>query len=184
MSTAAQPAPPRKVFVVMGVSGCGKSTLARGLAEAVGGIFLEGDDFHPVANKTKMAAGIPLTDEDRWPWYDRLIAEVRQAAAASPGTPVFLSCSALKKIYRDHLRAALPEIRFIYLKGDFDTIRARMEARSGHFMPPALLQSQFDTLEEPRGAITLDIAMPVDQVLDRALSLLGFKNPSPLSPSG
>jgi len=163
----------RKLFVVMGVSGCGKSTVARALAEAVGGVFLEGDDLHPAANKAKMAAGIPLADEDRWPWYDRIIQEVQSAAAG--GRPVFLSCSALKKTYRDRLRAAFPEIRFVYLKGDFETIKTRMESRSGHFMPPALLQSQFDALEEPHGAVTLDVAMPVVHIIDRALTLLGFR---------
>jgi gluconokinase len=162
-----------KLFVVMGVSGCGKSTVARALAEAVGGVFLEGDDLHPPTNKAKMAAGIPLTDDDRWPWYDRIIQEVR--AVASPGTPIFLSCSALKKTYRDRLRAAFPHVRFLYLKGDFQTIKARMEARTGHFMPPSLLESQFAALEEPHGAVTLDITMPVVQIIDRALTLLGFK---------
>lgn len=163
-----------RLYVVMGVSGCGKSTVARALAEAVGGVFIEGDDLHPSANKAKMAAGVPLTDDDRWPWYDRMVREVRQSANSN--VPVFLSCSALKKIYRDYLRAAFPDVRFVYLKGDMETIKSRLEARTGHFMPVTLLQSQFDTLEEPYGAVTLDIAMPVFQIIDRALTLLGFKS--------
>lgn len=162
-----------KLFVVMGVAGCGKSTLARALAEATEGVFLEGDEFHPPANKARMAEGIPLTDADRDPWYDRLIAEL--GAAAQGGAPVFLSCSALKKAYRDRLRAAFPELRFIYLKGDYETLRARMESRTGHFMPVSLLQSQLSTLEEPRGALTLDIAMPLHEMVDRCVTLLGFR---------
>lgn len=163
-----------KLFVVMGVSGCGKSTVARALAEAVGGVFVEGDDLHPPTNKAKMAAGTALTDEDRWPWYDRIIEEVRCTGAG--GLPVFLSCSALKKTYRDRLRQAFPEARFIYLKGDYETIKGRIESRTGHFMALALLQSQLDTLEEPHGAVTLDIAMPVVQIVEHALALLGFKS--------
>jgi gluconokinase len=164
-----------KLFIVMGVAGCGKSTVARSLANSMGGVFIEGDDFHPAANKAKMAAGIPLEDSDRWPWFDQLIAEVR--SAASGGAPVVLSCSALKKAYRDHLRSGLPDVRFIYLKGDFETIKARMATRAGHFMPVALLQSQFDTLEEPQGAITLDIHQPLGQMIPHALNLLGYSKP-------
>jgi gluconokinase len=160
----------------MGVAGCGKSTLALALARATGGVFIEGDDFHPIANKQKMAAGIPLDDDDRWPWLDRLIDEMRVSAGG--GRAVFLSCSALKKSYRDHFREALPDLRFIYLRGDRETIRARMANRSGHFMPVTLLESQFAALEEPQGAVVLDIAQPLDQMVTRALSLLGFHSPT------
>lgn len=161
-----------KWFVVMGVAGCGKSTIARALAGATGGLFIEGDDFHPAANKEKMAAGIPLTDADRWPWLDRLIQEVR--AAATNGKPVFLSCSALKQSYRDHLAAALPGLRFVYLQGSFDVIHERMKSRKGHFMPAALLESQFATLEEPANALTLDVSLPPDQIVERALGRMGI----------
>lgn len=154
----------------MGVAGCGKSTIARALAGATGGMFIEGDDFHPAANKEKMAAGTPLTDADRWPWLDRLIREVRDRAAQ--GRPVFLSCSALKKSYRDHLAAALPGLRFVYLKGSFDVIHERMKSRTGHFMPAALLESQFAALEEPVDAITLDVSLPPDQIVQQALGLI------------
>jgi len=154
----------------MGVAGCGKSTIARALAGATGGFFIEGDDFHPATNKEKMAAGIPLTDADRWPWFDRLIQEV--LVAATRGKPVFLSCSALKKSYRDHLVAALPGLRFVYLQGSFEVIHDRMKSRTGHFMPAALLESQFATLEEPGNAITLDVSLPPDQIVDRALGLI------------
>lgn len=156
----------------MGVAGCGKSTIARALAGATGGLFIEGDDFHPAANKEKMAAGTPLTDADRWPWLDRLIQEARDKAAQ--GRPVFLSCSALKKSYRDHLAAALPGLRFVYLKGSFDVIHERMKSRTGHFMPAALLESQFAALEEPVDAITLDVSLPPDQIVQQALGLMGF----------
>lgn len=154
----------------MGVAGCGKSTIARALAGATGGLFIEGDDFHPAANKEKMAAGTPLTDADRWPWLDRLIREVRDLAAQDK--PVFLSCSALKKSYRDHLAAALPGLRFIYLKGSFEVIHERMKSRTGHFMPAALLQSQFATLEEPGDAFTLDVSLPPDRIVQQALGLI------------
>lgn len=164
------------VCVVMGVCGCGKSTLARGLAKATDGTFLEGDDFHPAANKEKMAAGIPLTDADRDPWYEVLIAEMRTASAK--GAPVFLSCSALKKLYRDRLRAALPGLRFIYLKGDRETLHARVAKRKNHFMPASLLDSQLATLEEPRNALVLDIRTPVQEMLDRALADLGLPKPA------
>jgi gluconokinase len=156
--------------VVMGVSGCGKSTLARALAETTGGIFLEGDDFHSPAHKAKMAAGTPLTDEDRWPWYDRMIGAVQ--AARETGGIVFLSCSALKKVYRDHLRAALPGCSFIYLKGDVETIQKRLQKRADHFMPLSLLQTQFATLEEPQTALTLDIAIPLNQMVQRVRTVL------------
>ncbi|MDX6766906.1 MAG: gluconokinase [Candidatus Methylacidiphilales bacterium] len=155
----------------MGVSGCGKSTVARALAQALEGTFIEGDDFHPAANKAKMAAGIPLTDSDRWPWYDLLIQEVNRVR--SEGRPVFLSCSSLKQAYRDHLRAAFPSVRWIYLKGDLETLQSRVARRAHHFMPASLLQSQFTDLEEPQGSITLDITLPRQEVIREALLLLG-----------
>lgn len=156
----------------MGVSGCGKSTLARALASATGGVFLEGDDFHPPSNTQKMAAGIPLTDADRDPWYATLIAAMRSAAVE--GVPVFLSCSSLKRIYRQRMREALPGLRFVYLRGDYETLKARMEARAGHFMPASLLESQLATLEEPNEALVLDVRTPPAELLACSLSGLGF----------
>ena len=152
------------LFIVMGVSGCGKSTLARRLAAATGGDWLDADDFHPATNKAKLSAGIPLTDEDRRPWYDRLRIELQ--ARAETERPFFLACSALKQKYRDHLVAGLPKARFVFLKGAFELIQARMLRRKNHFMPVGLLESQFATLEEPRDAIVLDIARTEDQLVD------------------
>jgi gluconokinase len=156
-------------FVVMGVSGCGKSSVAEELAKATGGDFLDADDFHPPANKAKMAAGIPLCDEDRWGWLDALNAELRTRSAAA--SPLFLACSALRKVYRGRLSAGLPSLRFLYLRGSKELIRSRMEARSGHFMPPALLDSQFSALEEPTDveAVVISIDQPLDAVVEGLL---------------
>jgi gluconokinase len=152
------------LFIVMGVSGCGKTTMARILANATGGGWLDADDFHSAANKARMTAGIPLTDEDRGPWLDRLNAEL--LAADDKGKPVFLACSALKQTYRDRLIAGLPRARFIYLKGSFELIRSRLAHRRNHFMPAGLLESQFADLEEPKDAIVLDISRTEDQLLE------------------
>lgn len=135
------------VFVIMGVSGCGKTTVGTALAQRLRIPFYDGDDFHPAENVEKMAHGIPLTDDDRLPWLKRLhdlIAEHRQRGAGA-----VIACSALKRRYRDHLRAGLDRVQFIYLQGSFDLIRERMHARHDHFMRAGMLQSQFDALEPP-----------------------------------
>ncbi|MEI2776254.1 MAG: gluconokinase [Tetrasphaera sp.] len=132
--------------VVMGVSGCGKSTLGAALATELGAEFGEADLFHPKANVDKMAAGHPLTDEDRWPWLDLLVDWMNKQRAAGHHTVV--SCSALRKVYRDRLRRAGGGVVFVHLAGDKEVILGRMRARQGHFMPPALLDSQYDTLEQ------------------------------------
>jgi gluconokinase len=154
-------------FIVMGVSGCGKSTVAQMLAEETGGIFLDADDFHPPANKAKMAAAIPLTDDDRWPWLDMLNTELRSRTTV--GQRVFLACSALREVYRQRLAVGLPGLRFIYLQGTKELIRARIESRAGHFMPAALLDSQFTTLEEPQDAIIAQIADPLAAIVEKVL---------------
>jgi len=151
------------LYVVMGVSGSGKSTVARMLARATGGQWLDADDFHPAPNRAKMGAGIPLTDEDRQPWLDRLNAELRAAAAQS--RPVFLACSALKQKYRDRLAAGLPQVRFVYLKGSRELIGSRLALRKQHFMPASLMDSQFADLEEPVDAIVLDVSRREEQLL-------------------
>ncbi len=148
----------------MGVSGCGKTTMARRLAAAAGGDSLDADDFHPDENKAKMGAGIPLTDDDRWPWLDRVNAEL--AGALRQGKPVFLACSALKQKYRDRLNRGLPQATIIYLKGSFELIASRLAHRQNHFMPARLLQSQFDALEEPKHAIVLDISKTEDLLVE------------------
>ena len=144
--------------LLMGVSGSGKSTVGPALAAELNWPFLDADTLHPQANVAKMASGIPLTDADRWPWFDRIVAEMRRYAAA--GKNVVIACSALKQAYRDRL-AGGGSVRVVYLKGDAETIAPRLAGRRGHFMPPSLLASQFATLEEPDNAIVVDIKQPV-----------------------
>ena len=129
----------------MGVSGCGKSEIGHRLATRLGVDYLEGDAFHPASNVAKMSAGIPLDDDDRSGWLDVLAGQV--AAASGNGQGLVLSCSSLKRRYRDLLRAGDPQLLFIHLHGERETIAARMQSRPGHFMPPALLDSQLRDLE-------------------------------------
>jgi gluconokinase len=133
------------ILVVMGVAGTGKSTVARLLAERLRWEFQEGDALHPPANVAKMSSGIPLTDEDRWPWLDAIAAWIKEKAQR--GEPGILTCSALKRSYRDRLRG--PNVIFVFLNGSREVIAARMASRADHFMPPALLNSQLATLEPP-----------------------------------
>ncbi|AWN46336.1 gluconate kinase [Methylobacterium terrae] len=140
------PAPPA-VIVVMGVSGSGKSTVASLLAGRLGWEFEDGDDFHPAANVEKMQAGTPLTDEDRWPWLAAIAAWIDTLRAE--GRHGVVTCSGLKRAYRDILAGDRPDVRLVYLKGDRELIGRRMAARHGHFMPTSLLDSQFRTLQEP-----------------------------------
>lgn len=142
------------IVVVMGVSGCGKSVVGQALATDLGWPFFDGDDFHPEANVAKMAAGTPLTDADRWPWLDRLAAEM--AAINARGADAVFACSALKQAYRDRFSPA-GDVRFVHLKGDYDTIASRIANRAHRYMPPTLLASQFATLEEPKDAIVVDV---------------------------
>jgi gluconokinase len=149
------------VIVVMGVTGAGKTTLGRRLAEAVEWRFHDADDFHPEANKAKMHAGIPLTDEDRWPWLRALRAVIEQALADDAGAVV--TCSALKRAYRDVLAGGLAGVRYVHLTGDPGVLAARLAGRRGHFMNPALLDSQLSTLEVPADALDVDVALTPDQ---------------------
>ena len=135
------------ILVVMGVSGSGKTTVAEKLAAALGVEFLEGDKFHPRANVEKMKSGTPLTDEDRWPWLEAIAAKIDEWRAE--GKAGVITCSALKRSYRDILIGNRPQVRVVYLKGSHDLIHQRMAARRGHFMPVGLLDSQFATLQEP-----------------------------------
>ena len=143
----------------MGVCGCGKTTVGQALARELGWRFLDADDFHPESNVAKMARGEALADADRWPWFDRVVAEMRRMTAV--GEHVVVACSALKQAYRDRL-AAGGDVHVVYLKGDAATIEPRLARRKGHFMPASLLPSQFATLEEPRAAIVADIAQPIE----------------------
>ncbi|WP_240783949.1 gluconokinase [Tabrizicola caldifontis] len=152
-------------IVIMGVSGCGKTSVGRALAARLGVPYRDGDDLHPQQNVDRMRAGIPLTDADRWSWLDRVTAVLRHQA------PVIVGCSALKRAYRDRIRAgAGGPVTFVHLTGDPDLIAARMAARTGHYMPHALLDSQFAALEPPGPdeAITLDIAGPVEDLVAQA----------------
>ena len=147
-------------IVVMGVSGAGKSTVGRIVAERLSCPFRDADSFHPPANIEKMSRGEPLTDDDRWPWLQAIAAWIAEHRAA--GTTCVVTCSALKRVYRDIVTARQSaDVRLAYLKGEFDLIAARLAARKGHFMPPALLQSQFAALEEP-AADEHAIAVPID----------------------
>ncbi len=159
----------------MGVSGCGKSTIGAALADALGGTFADGDDFHPSESIRKMRSGTPLDDADRAPWLDRLNTWLRDTAP--PGTaPAVLACSALKAAYRERLTHGLDACAFLFLRVDPATLSTRMETRPGHFMPPALLRTQLDTLEPPGPeALTLDATQPVDTVVAEALRRFGFK---------
>ncbi len=143
----------------MGVCGCGKTTVGQALARSLGWRFIDADDLHPPENVAKMASGTALTDDDRWPWFDRIVAEMQRLNAASEHAVV--ACSALKAAYRDRL-ATGGDVRVIYLKGDAATIQPRLAGRPGHFMPASLLPSQFATLEEPKDAIVVDIREPIE----------------------
>jgi len=155
-------------WVVMGVSGSGKSTVGAALAQRLGVPFLEGDAYHPPANVSKMMAGIPLDDTDRAGWLAALAADIGAAHASGQG--LVLSCSALKRGYRDLLRGADPGLRFAHLTGPRPLIAARMQSRPGHYMPPALLDSQLGILE-PLGAdeagLTLDITLAPSALVER-----------------
>jgi len=143
--------------VVMGVSGSGKTTVAELLAKRLGWPFIEGDRLHPPANVEKMRQGIPLTDADRAPWLDRIGEELKSWAAE--GRSGVMTCSALKRAYRERIRSARPDVRFVYLKGSEALIAGRVGARHHEYMPASLLKSQFDTLEEPtpdEGVVTVD----------------------------
>jgi gluconokinase len=174
--SAAKPlsAPSPIAVVVMGVSGSGKSTVGAALARHLGVVFRDADEFHPAANVTKMSAGIPLTDEDRWPWLDAIAAAL--AEAGREGRGIVVACSALKRVYRDRLRAAARRpLVFVHLTGSPTTLAKRMQTRQGHFMPASLLDSQLATLEPPspdEGAITASVEQPVAKVVDAVLGQL------------
>jgi gluconokinase len=154
------------IVVVMGVSGSGKTTVAKLLAGALGCRFLEGDDLHPPANVEKMRSGTPLTDADRLPWLSRIAQEID--AWRRRGESGVVTCSALKRTYRDILIGARSDVALVYLQGSRDLIQQRMAARHEHFMPVALLDSQFATLEEPapdERAIVVDIGGPPPEIV-------------------
>jgi len=152
--------------IVMGVCGCGKTTLATALAKELNGQFIEADDLHSVANVEKMRRGVPLNDSDRWPW----LLQVAKAANELQ-EPVFISCSALRRSYRDFLRDNISSaVDFVHLNGDKQTLLSRMGGREGHYMPTALLDSQLELLEklgQEESGFQLDIELTVSEMVDR-----------------
>jgi ribose 5-phosphate isomerase A len=162
------------ILVIMGVSGSGKSTIAEELSARLGWPFEEGDSLHPESNIAKMHAGIPLTDADRSPWLDRVAAWIdEQRSKKQPG---IITCSALKRAYRQIIIGDRPEVRLVYLRGGRDLIAEHLAGRHGHFMPPALLRSQIDTLEEPdpsEDPLTVDLGASGAQVAHEIIRLLG-----------
>lgn len=172
-------------LIVMGVSGSGKSTVAEALGERLGWRFEDGDSFHPASNVAKMKAGHPLTDEDRWPWLNAIADEI--ARVCDKGGHVIIACSALKHVYRDVLLRGRDDVRFVFLKGSRELIAERLAQRKGHFMPPGLLTSQFDTLEPPEAGehvITVSIDETVEAIVDGVLRQLkpGSDTRSPSKP--
>jgi gluconokinase len=159
------------IVVAMGVSGCGKTTVGAMLAGACGWDFLDADDFHPPANVEKMRRGEALDDEDRRPWLDALATLLADKAAQGKG--VVLACSALKQAYRDRLSARCAALRFAFLDGDKSLIRSRLLARQGHYMNPALLDSQFAILERPADAVVLNVAQEPAELVRQLRAALG-----------
>jgi gluconokinase len=166
------------VLVVMGVSGTGKSTVGGLLAERLGWDLAEGDDLHPPSNVAKMASGQPLTDGDRWPWLDKVGTWIRSHTES--GKPGVITCSALRKVYRDRLRG--PGVVFVHLHGSKEEIAAMISARLDHFMPPALLDSQLETLEplEPdEDGIVVPLRPKPEEEVDDVIHRLGLGHASP-----
>ena len=159
-----------RVYVVMGVSGCGKSTVGQALAQRLDCPFYDGDDFHPAENVAKMSQGVPLNDDDRAPWLNRLADLIEDHLGK--GETAVLACSALKERYRQQLQRDQKKVIFVYLKGSFDLIWQRMQQREGHYMKAALLQSQFDALEEPDWdtAVVVNVAQDIDSIVSEILT--------------
>ena len=160
--------------VVMGVAGAGKSTLAVAIAERLDAAFIEADDLHSAEAKNQMAAGVPLTDEDRWPWLTRVAMRVRDEGQARP---VVVACSALRRVYRDALiRDSGRDLVFVHVHGSNEELAARIGQRTGHFMPESMLASQLATLEHlasDEHGIVIPLAMPIEDAADAALESLG-----------
>ena len=171
MSRVREPLPP--LVVVMGVSGSGKTTIGTLVAHALGVEFIDGDSLHPLENVQKMAAGTPLDDDDRWPWLEIVGRTLHEHGERREGLVV--ACSALKRVYRERIRSQAPSALFLHLDGTVEVLTRRIEGRSGHFMPAALLESQIETLEplaQEEGGYVLNIDQPVADMVDDAVTRL------------
>lgn len=171
MSPAREPLPP--LVVVMGVSGSGKTTIGTLVAHDLGVQFIDGDSLHPLENVQKMAAGTPLDDDDRWPWLEIVGRTLHEHGERREGLVV--ACSALKRAYRERIRSQAPSALFLHLDGTLEVLTRRIEGRSGHFMPAALLESQIETLEplaQEEGGYVLNIDQPVADMVDDAVTRL------------
>jgi gluconokinase len=162
------------ILIAMGVSGAGKTRIGELLAERLGCTFTDGDAFHSAANKEKMHHGIPLTDDDRWPWLKSIRAAIEEKQRA--GETAVFTCSSLKRSYRDVLRGGDADVRFVYLHGTMEVLSERLKTRTGHFFDPSLLQSQLDTLEVPGDdeAVEVSIEQTPEQMVDEVLAKLGL----------
>ena len=162
------------IIVVFGVSGAGKTTVGKLLADELGWRFIEADDFHPAANIEKMRNGHPLNDEDRWPWLECLRNQIEQLLAA--GKNAVMACSALKRAYRDRLRAG-DNIKFVFLRGDYALVEKQLRGRRGHFMNPELLRSQFDDLQEPKPdekVLTIELGATPAEIVEKIKTKLNL----------
>jgi gluconokinase len=179
MTTPPVPSHHRLTLIVMGVSGSGKTTIGVALAKAMGIAFFDGDDLHSPVARAKMTAGTPLTDEDRAPWLDRIGRLLADDAAHPDGAIV--ACSALRRAYRDRLRAVVgPSLRFVFLKGDKALMRDRVAARKGHYMPASLIDSQFAALESPEAesdVVTVPADADLSRVIDETIERLSRATP-------
>jgi gluconokinase len=162
------------IVIIFGVSGAGKTTIGKLLADELGWQFYEADDFHPRSNIEKMRRGRPLTDEDRWPWLERLREQLTRSVAAKEDA--VLACSALKRAYREHLRVS-GEVKFVFLRGDYALIAKQLRHRRGHFMNPELLRSQFADLEEPKSdedVLTIELGRTPEELVKEIKTNLGL----------
>jgi gluconokinase len=190
---SAEPAPARRAsppaILLMGVSGSGKTAVGERLSAALGLPFRDGDKFHPLANVAKMSSGVPLDDDDRWPWLDAIGKAI--GVASRDGRGIIVGCSALKRVYRERIIAAARRpVLFVFLDGTRETLERRLAGRKGHFMPPSLLDSQLATLEPPapdEGAIRISVEPRLDEVVVDVLARLAGQAatrwPSPTSAS-
>jgi gluconokinase len=158
------------IIVLMGVAGSGKTTIGLSLASKLGWPFFEGDDFHSKANVEKMAQGTPLTDEDREGWLAAIAEKI--GLLEQDSSSGVIACSALKDSYRKTLSSAAGDVKFVFLRGDYESIRERLESRKGHYMKSTLLQSQFDILEEPENSLDIDIQNSPEKIVDTIIQMI------------